>query len=260
MKKVLVPLPSYGFDPTESAVPWSALRRAGHTLVFATPKGSVAAADTRMVTGEGLPFLLRSSLMAQAGAVTRYRELEESPEFRAPIAYASIDPGSFDALLLPGGHDKGMREYLEDAGLQAAVARFFEEGKTVAAICHGTLLAARSRSGERSALWGRKTTGLTRRQELVAWWLTRATLGDYYRTYETPMADELVSNLRAPGDYDPGPGYPIPLARDSDANTRAGFTVRDGNYLSARWPGDAHRFAKELAGMLGAERAGTNVG
>jgi len=26
--------------------------------------------------------------------------------------------------------------------------------------------------------------------------------------------------------------------------------VRDGNYLSARWPGDAHRFAHELAAML----------
>jgi len=26
--------------------------------------------------------------------------------------------------------------------------------------------------------------------------------------------------------------------------------VRDGNYLSARWPGDAHRFAGEFAAML----------
>ena len=247
---MLIPLPSYGFDPTESAVPSSALRRAGHTLVFATPQGLPATADVRMVTGEGLPLLLRSSLMAQAGAVARYQELSESSEFRGPIAYGSIDPADYDALLLPGGHDKGMREYLEAPHLQTAVASFFERGKTVAAICHGTLLAARSRSGQHSVLWGRKTTGLTRRQELVAWWLTRATLGDYYRTYETPMADELVANLRAPSDYDPGPGYPIPLARDSEANTRAGFTVRDGNYLSARWPGDAHRFAKELVGML----------
>ena len=30
--------------------------------------------------------------------------------------------------------------------------------------------------------------------------------------------------------------------------------VRDGTYLSARWPGDAHLFAREFAGML--ERAG----
>jgi hypothetical protein len=43
------------------------------------------------------------------------------------------------------------------------------------------------------------------------------------------------------------------LLRDSDRMQRLGFTVRDGRYLSARWPGDAHRFAHELAGML-AER------
>jgi hypothetical protein len=27
--------------------------------------------------------------------------------------------------------------------------------------------------------------------------------------------------------------------------------VRDGHYLSARWPGDAHRFASEFAAMAG---------
>jgi hypothetical protein len=64
------------------------------------------------------------------------------------------------------------------------------------------------------------------------------------------MADELVSLLRSPSDYDPGPGFPIPLRRDSEADPSAGFIVRDGNYLSARWPGDAHRFANELASML----------
>jgi len=99
-------------------------------------------------------------------------------------------------------------------------------------------------------LWGRKTTGLTRRQELVAFWLTRATLGDYYRTYDIPMADELVSYLRSPDDYDAGPGYPIPLSRDSESHLERGFVVRDGNYLSARWPGDAHRFAETLVDLL----------
>jgi len=27
--------------------------------------------------------------------------------------------------------------------------------------------------------------------------------------------------------------------------------VRDGNYVSARWPGDVHRFAREFSAMLG---------
>ena len=151
-----------------------------------------------------------------------------------------------------GGHDKGMRVYLESAALHKAVAYFFDNNKPVAAICHGTLLAARSISSltGKSVLYGRKTTGLTRNQEWVAYQLTRAWLGDYYRTYATPMAEELISFLRSSSDYDAGPGTPIPMGRDSDKNLKPGFTVRDGFYLSARWPGDAHKFGNEFVQML----------
>jgi protease I len=41
--------------------------------------------------------------------------------------------------LLPGGHDKGMREYLESPVLQKNVAYFFDHNMAVGAICHGTL-------------------------------------------------------------------------------------------------------------------------
>jgi len=50
-----------------------------------------------------------------------------------------------------------------------------------------------------------------------------------------------------PREFDRGPWS---VARDSPTNLAAGFTVRDGSYLSARWPGDAHRFGTEFAGML----------
>ncbi|MGH8738869.1 MAG: hypothetical protein ACREVC_16055, partial [Burkholderiales bacterium] len=43
---------------------------------------------------------------------------------------------------------------------------------------------------------------------------------------------------------------PLAILRDSPEHLERGFTVRDGNYLSARWPGDAHRFAAEYVGML----------
>ncbi len=254
---VLLPLPNYGFDPTEAAVPWAAICRAGHRVVFATPDGSPAAADIRMVTGIGLPRPLRKVLMARPGDVRAYWDMESSAAFQRPIPYERIEPERFDALLLPGGHDKGMRPYLESPALQQAVAWFFDHGKPVGAICHGTLLAARSvsegpgsgRAGQ-SVLWGRRTTGLTRNQELISFWLTRFKLGDYYRTYDIPMMDDLVSHLRSPVDYVPGPGWPIPMGRDSDAKMRSGFTVRDGNYLSARWPGDAHTFARGFLDML----------
>ncbi len=40
------------------------------------------------------------------------------------------------------------------------------------------------------------------------------------------------------------------LFRDSPADERAAFLARDGNYLSARWPGDVHTFARTFAAML----------
>ena len=250
--KVLIPLPDFGFDPTEAGVPWRKLQVAGHETLFATPSGKPAVADPRMVTGVDLPCLLKATLMAEPEAVTAYLEMSQSRDFLAPLSYAGIRQDTFDALLLPGGHDKGMRSYLESPVLQAVVAHFFERKKPVGAICHGTLLAARSQSKAtgKSVLWGLKTTGLTRRQERIAFQLTRLWLGDYYRTYPVAMADELISCLRSPQDYDPGPGFPIPRARDSDSNLKPGFTVLDGNYLSARWPGDAYRFGRDFVRLL----------
>ena len=255
MATVLVPLPRIDFDPTEAGVPWRVLTEAGHAVVFATPDAAPAQADQRMLKGSDLG-LLAPMLRAQANAVADHDRMAQSPAYRAPIAWSAIADGlaarRFDALLLPGGHAPGMREYLESPLLQSAVATFFERDLPVAAICHGTVLAARSRvtrgdNSGRSVLYGRRTTGLTRQLEMLAWRLTRHRLGDYYRTYPQTVQDEVSAALRSPLDF--RTGTPA-LLRDSDRFQRIGFTVRDGRYLSARWPGDAHRFAHELAGLL----------
>jgi len=39
MARILIPLPSDDFDPTESGVPWRGLNARGHRIVFATPDG-----------------------------------------------------------------------------------------------------------------------------------------------------------------------------------------------------------------------------
>ena len=38
--------------------------------------------------------------------------------------------------------------------------------------------------------------------------------------------------------------------RDSLRDETPSFVVRDGNYVSARWPGDVHAFAKTLAQVI----------
>ena len=247
MAAALMPIPDEGFDPTETAVPWRGLRQSGHSVVFATPSGRVGCADPRIISGEGLG-IFAAVLKADKNGRSAYEEMSKCAEFQRPLSYGQIRVESFDGLVLPGGHAKGMRPYLESDFLQSIVAEFFAQGRPIGAICHGVLLAARScRADRRSVLYGKKTTALTKFMELTAWTLTNLYLGDYYRTYPTTVEDQVRSVLAAPGDFIRGP---IPVVRDSPNRLSRGFTVRDGNYLSARWPGDAHRFTNEFASMI----------
>jgi protease I len=246
MPTILMPLPGRGFDPSETGIPWRVLSDLGHRIVFATPDAQPGVADGRMVTGQGLG-LLAAVLKADQNGRNAHDAMAASPEFRSPLRYEAIGGLSFDALLLPGGHAKEMRPYLESALLQRVVAECFACDKPVGAICHGVVLAARSKGPTGiSVLHSRKTTALLRRQELLAWNLTRLYLGDYYRTYPTTVEDEVKAALAQPDDFQPGPSS---ILRDTPVRPD-GFTVTDGKYVSARWPGDAHGFSRAFAGLL----------
>lgn len=250
-RRVLIPLPGSDFDPTECAVPWRRLTAAGIATAFATPDGQAAVADPRMLQGTGLGPLAPFLRAAGPGRAA-YALLAASGEFRAPLRYEDVRAQDFEGLLLPGGHAPGMKTYLESTRLQRLVAEFFAADKPVGAICHGTVLAARARRADgRSVLHGRRTTALPEWMELSAWRLTRVRLGDYYRTYPVTVQHEVTAALASPADFVAGPHWsPRGFLRDTPRFTALGFTVRDRNYLSARWPGDAHRFADEFISML----------
>jgi len=283
MARVIMPLPHRDFDPSEVAVSWRLLTDRGHEVRFATPDGGPASADPIMLDGIGLdpwsrlPGLRRIRLIglllrANRDARRAYAELERDPDFRAPLRWNQAVADDFDGLLLPGGHRaRGMRDYLESAVLQRLVVAFFDADKPVGAICHGVLLAARSRRDDgKSILYGRRTASLTWAQERAAsmlahvgrWWDR-----DYYRTYvEEPgqpegfmsVEAEVTRALAAPEDYRDVPRdapdfrrKTSGLARDSIDDARPAWVVQDGNYVSARWPGDAHTFAARFAELLG---------
>ncbi len=251
------------------------LRGAGVEVTFATPDGAPAAGDPIMLDGRGLTAL-GWLLRANRAARTAYRALVTDPAFRAPVAYAQLQPEAYDGLVLPGGHRaRGMREYLESPVLQRFVAAFFESGKPVGAICHGVVLAARARSASgASVLRGRTTTALTWSLERSAWRLGRiARFWDpnYYRTYSEGSNDpagycsvqaEVTRALASPGDFldvpRSAPDYALKtsgLARDSASDARPAWVVRDGNYVSARWPGDVYTFARTFIDVLRAATA-----
>jgi putative intracellular protease/amidase len=281
--EVLMPLPSRDFDPTESAGSWLMLIEAGHRVAFATPDGRPGTADDVMLTGCGLdpwgfvPVLRHFTLLGRLLGANReareaYRKMEQSPEFQNPKRWQDIQPGECDALLLPGGHRaRGMRLYIESIELQCVVLDFFLREKPVAAVCHGVLLAARTMNPAtgRSVLYGRKTTALTwalERSGMIAGRIGRFWDPDYYRTYtEKPgqpagymsVQQEVTRALAKESDFldvpATSPDFRAQTSgtrRDSPRDPRPAFVVRDGHYLSARWPGDVFTFARTFATML----------
>jgi putative intracellular protease/amidase len=282
--RVLILLPQRDFDPSEAAVTWKILSDEGHRVAFATPDGAPASADPLMLGGGGLdvwariPVLRKVKLLglllrANSDARRAYARMQQSPAFLRPLCYSDLRLTGYDGLVLPGGHwARGMRQYLEDPFLQRFVAEFFDADKPVAAICHGVVLAARSispRTGK-SVLSGRKTTALTWSLEKAAWstmkFFGRVWDPGYYRTYIESSAEppgyrsvqaEVTRALASPADFCDVPRqapYHFRMAsglfRDSGADLRPAWVVRDGRYVSARWPGDVHAFAKAFAAVL----------
>jgi protease I len=224
IKKILIPLPCYGFDPTEVAIPWKLLSKAGFEIVFTTPRGIKASPDIRMLRGNDLG-IWRSILQAREDAIDACIEMESSQSFCNPLKYNDVHGESFDALVLPGGHDKGVKEYLESEVLQRQVVDFFVARKPVGAICHGVVLAARSIDPEsnRSVIHQYKTTSLLKSQEFLGYNLTRLWLKDYYLTYpEITVEDEVRSVLSNQENFIKGPS---PLLRDNHNKLERGFFV-----------------------------------
>jgi protease I len=97
------------FEDAEVTVPWERLRAAQHEVTIV---GSEKGATVRGKRGHAT--------------------------VRVDVAAASTDPREFDALVIPGGHSP---DHLRlDAGVVSFVRRFWETGKTVAAVCHGPQL------------------------------------------------------------------------------------------------------------------------
>ncbi len=248
MSKILIPLPATGFDPTETAVPWKVLSDRGHEILFTSPDGVIASADPIMVTGKGLGPL-KYILRADANGRAAYQAMMASEAFANPLTYRQAAEADHDALVLPGGHDKCVKPYLESEIIQQIAARDLAAGKPVGAICHGVLVLARAKTKDgKPLLYGRKVTSLINRLETTGYQLTRLWMGDYYRTYpEITTEDEVRQSLASDDDFDAGPGG---NKRDSLDALHHGFTVRDGNLLTARWPGDAHLWSVEMDKML----------
>ncbi|KAI0206600.1 class I glutamine amidotransferase-like protein [Astrocystis sublimbata] len=239
--KVIFVMADYGHDPTETAVPWAAFKAAGYEVHFATETGKAPRCDKKMLEG-----VTQKLLGASKSAVATYRAMQRSEEMLHPYSWSapSFSLDAFDLVVLPGGHEKGVRQVIESASVHKLLLAYFPltkkpSRKVVAAVCHGVMVLSETKDAAgRSVLHDCVTTALPAQFEQAAYWGTRAFLGDYYKTFghgSENVQEAVTKALASPAQFkstlNPGP-----------------FVVEDENYnyVSARYPADAEAFAEEI--------------
>ncbi len=241
MARILIILPQSDYDPSEVALPWQVWRHVGHEVHFATETGEPAACDPVTLTGEGLP-VYAMSLKARDPARAAYAAMLEDPAYQRPLRWDQARAADYAALHFPGGHAPGMKPYCESGEVMRLAQEAFAADQPVSAVCHGVLPLARA-----GVLKGRRTTALTAMMEEIAVRLTGRALPGHYRTYPVSVEAEVRGRIGSAGRFERGPVFPRYATASSP---QAGFVVRDGNYLSARWPGDAWTLAVRLNELL----------
>src|SRR5215472_5048376 len=145
-----------GYWAEEFAAPYSALSRAGHEIVVATPGGVVPYVDV---------MSLRPSM---AGSEEIARELEEvlrsAEELRRPIELADVRLDDYDAVYYPGGHGP-MEDLWRDANSGRLLIAALASGKPLAIVCHAPVAMLATRRNGVSPFAGYKVTAYTNSEE-----------------------------------------------------------------------------------------------
>jgi putative intracellular protease/amidase len=120
-----------GFGAAELFHPLYEFTRARYEVTIASPEGGPVTADALSDPRDASRWSADDVIsMGYLNTPSVMSRLEDTP------ALADLDPGDFDALVVCGGQGP-MFQFREHAVLRRLIARFFEDGKPTAALCHG---------------------------------------------------------------------------------------------------------------------------
>ena len=149
-----------GFWWSELSHPYYVLSEQGYQLSIFSPQGGACEADAMSDPNDASGYS-RTDLISQGFIHT--------PELKALVAdtrpISELSLGEFDALLVAGGQAP-MFSFEHELTLQKKFVEFYEAGKVVAALCHGTAILAYARLSNGDYLvTGKTVTGFANVEE-----------------------------------------------------------------------------------------------
>jgi putative intracellular protease/amidase len=213
----------------ELAAPYYALLDGGAQVTLASIKGGEVPFDPRSLPAEAGQASGEKPAEQQEvpASVRRFLDdAEATSAARSTPAIDRVEAGSFDAVFLPGGHGT-MWDLPESEALARTVGTAFDEGRIVAAVCHGPagLVAARGRDG-RPIVEGRRVNGFTNSEE------EGVGLAEVVPFLLEDRLKELGGRFERGPDWQP-------------------YAVRDGNLITGQNPQSSSLVAQHVLAALG---------
>ena len=157
-KAVLMVVTSFGHiddrHPTglwfeEFAVPFERFAEEGYVVTVASIKGGRVPIDPRSIPED-------QSALAVSGPLEALKHTQRLME---------VDVTEYDAVFFPGGHGT-MFDFPPSHEVSELVAHYLEQGKVVAAVCHGPAALTRAKYRDGTAVVkGRKVAAFTNEEE-----------------------------------------------------------------------------------------------
>ncbi len=190
--------------------PYYAFKEAGFEIVVASIAGGKIPVDARSLDEES----------QKEASVARYmKDSDLQDKLANTPRFDTLAASAFDAMFLPGGHGT-MFDYPQSTALAAFIEAMNQDGKIIAAVCHGPagLVAAKKPDGT-PLVAGRRVTGFTDREEHAV-------------GLENTVPFLLESKLRELG------------AHFEHVENFQPFALRDGNLITGQNPPSAAPMAK----------------
>ena len=143
---------------------WEIAEEAAYEMDIASPAGGKVPIDPESL----LLTEVGDAVGLKGGLSKRYEDKAFMSLLDNTLKVSNVDATAYDAIYMTGGHGV-MFDFSTSAPLAELVARFYESGKIVSAVCHGPcgLLEARLSSGE-YLVNGKGVTGFSWKEEVVA--------------------------------------------------------------------------------------------
>jgi putative intracellular protease/amidase len=152
-----------GFWWAELTHPWWTFTEAGYDVEIRSPAGGALVADTWSDPEDASGYSAHDILSLGFKRSSTHAALLQNTQ-----SITDVDVTAYDALFVAGGQSP-MVTFRGHRAMQSLVARFYEAGKVVALVCHGTCLLLETRLTDGTLLVAGKTwTGFANSEESFA--------------------------------------------------------------------------------------------